>query len=532
MRKESASRRSPADAGKRQAVVVCAHLRPGRTKRRSKHFMQPVTGLHIASLINPDRFDVALHHEDWHGPYDTRSQRRYDLVFLTGLQADFDRMRQLSFHFRRLGATVVAGGSICTLFPEFAAKFFDVVCVGGVDSVPTIVADFLNFRLQPIYRSPSELISNYRVDYRLFARNGIKPRSHLLEASRGCSFRCSFCVIPAEKARHANYRLPAVAAAIDGALATAPWWSLRRWYPTYLFLDNNFADDRAHMLAVCELMQRHPKVRGWAALLTQDVLRDRDLVRSLAAAKCRALFIGLESLDHDFLRRYNKKQNLSRHSNVIDDIVFAEAQGICIAYGYLFDPRTHDVSSMRAQIAALVRAKLIPMPLYFSLIIPLAGTASFWDDLQSGELAPNLRLRDLDGETIAFSTLADSSTRIAEFVDTLLRRPWAVISFWSVLAATLRRIRSSRSLNPLHWYMMAASNLRIFGWARAYPSARRTYLAGEAVLDPQYSEYPADISLSDWQKYFAPVALTDAAGRMAEWLRPYLPVRNGGRPSV
>ena len=260
----------PSRRGKKRALVICTHLRPGRTKRRSKHFMQPITGLHIAALIDPDRFDIALYHEDWHGPYDTRAQRHYDLVFLTGLQADFDRMRQLSFHFRRQGAVVVGGGSICTLFPQFAAQFFDAVCSGGVDSVRAVVADFEAGRLKPIYRSPPEQISDYEVDYRLFARNGISPRSHLLEASRGCSFRCRFCVIPAEGAQHATYRLPAVAAAIDAAAASAPWWTIRRWYPTYLFLDNNFADDRGRMLEICNMMRGRRKVRAWGALVTQD----------------------------------------------------------------------------------------------------------------------------------------------------------------------------------------------------------------------------------------------------------------------
>jgi hopanoid C-2 methylase len=51
--------------------------------------------------------------------------------YLTGLQPDFDRMRQLSYFFRRAGAKVVAGGSICTIFPEFSAQFFDAVCSGG-----------------------------------------------------------------------------------------------------------------------------------------------------------------------------------------------------------------------------------------------------------------------------------------------------------------------------------------------------------------------------------------------------------------
>jgi hypothetical protein len=97
--------------------------------------MQPISGLHVASLIDPQRFDVRLYHEDWHGPFNPFQGEKYDLVFLTGLQPDFDRMRQLAYFFKRGGAKVVAGGSICTMFPEFAAQFFDAVCAGGVDSV-------------------------------------------------------------------------------------------------------------------------------------------------------------------------------------------------------------------------------------------------------------------------------------------------------------------------------------------------------------------------------------------------------------
>jgi hypothetical protein len=90
---------------KRRVMVVCAHLRPGRVKRRSSYVMQPISGLHVASLIDAQRYDVSLWHEDWHGPYDTTSTKSYDIVFLSGLQADFDRMRQLSFHFGAAAAS-------------------------------------------------------------------------------------------------------------------------------------------------------------------------------------------------------------------------------------------------------------------------------------------------------------------------------------------------------------------------------------------------------------------------------------------
>jgi len=171
--------------------------------------MQPLSGLHIASLIDPQRFEVTLHHEDWHGPFEPQRAGGYAIAFLTGLQPDFDRMRQLSHFFRRAGATVVAGGSICTQFPEFAAEFFDVVCAGGVEIVADLMADLAAGRpLKPIYRSPITRVDDYLVDYGLLRRSGINLKVHLLEASRGCSFRCSFCVIPAEAGGHAIHYVP------------------------------------------------------------------------------------------------------------------------------------------------------------------------------------------------------------------------------------------------------------------------------------------------------------------------------------
>ncbi len=508
---------------KRRALVVCTHLRPGRIKRRSRYVMQPITGLHIGSLIDQRRFDVRLYHEDWHGPFEPSRAGGYDLVFLTGLQPDFDRMRQLAYHFRAAGATVVAGGSICTQFPEFAAQFFDAVCAGGVDSVRDVIADFERGALKRIYRSPTVRISDYALDYSLLTKSGINPSVHLLEASRGCSFRCSFCVIPAEAGGHAPYDLSAIKAAVDSAIATSPRLSIRRRYPTIIFLDNNFSDDRAHMLRVCELMRQDRRIRGWAALVTQNILHDRELIRKMAEARCFTLFAGIESFDPDFLRRHNKKQNLGRSRDIFDDIAFAESLGIGIGYGYLFDPRHQTAAEMEAQIKMIAQHPALPMPVYLSVVAPLAGTASFWTDLGAGRLAPNLRLRDLDGETIGYAHLADSRQAVTAFVERMFRRPWTVVSRGMILLKTLRRIVRSGSLNPVHWYVLAGANLHCFVWSHASRCQRRTYIAGEETLDPQYFEHPDDLTEEDRKRYFDPIALTDAEGRAVDWLKPYIP---------
>ncbi len=508
---------------RRRALVVCAHLRPGRDKRRSRYFMQPISGLHVGSLIDPRHFEVRLHHEDWHGPFDPARCAGYDLVFLSGLQPDFDRMRQLSYFFRRSGATVVAGGSICTAFPEFATRFFDVVCAGGVDSVRQVVADYLLGSLKPIYRSPADQISAYPIDHSLLAKSGINPLFHLMETSRGCSFKCSFCVIPAEFGTHARYDLATLAAGIDNAISSSPAFSFRRWYPMINLLDNNFSDDRAHMLAVAGMFAAHPKVRGWSALVTQNVLHDRELVRTLARLKCMVLFVGLESLDQAMLRRYNKTQNMSRRHNVIDDVAFAESQGIAMCYGYLFDYRHQTAAEMERQILAIARNPLMPMPVYLSVVAPLAGTVGFWEDLRQGQLAPNLRLRDLDGETICHAKLADRREVIVDFIERMFRRPWTVVARLGILVKTLRRIVRARSLNPIRWYVIASANFHCFIWSSATPSQARTYVAGSDTLDPQYFERPDDLSEADRIRYFDPITLTDAGGQPAEWLAPYVP---------
>lgn len=514
---------------RRTALVVCTHLRPGRTKMRSRHFMQPLSGLHIASLIDRSRCEVALYHEDWHGPYDTSRSDRYDLVFLTGLQADFDRMRQLSFHFRRHGSTVIAGGSICTLFPEFASQFFDVVCAGGVDAVASVVADVTSgAALKPVYRSPADRITDYQPDYALFAESGIHLPAHVIEASRGCSFRCAFCVLPAEGAKHAQYDLETLRRTIDNAIETSPRFSFRRLHPMIFFYDNNFADNRRKMLEVADMLHGYKRLRAWAALVTQNVLHDRALVDRLARSKCRSLFIGLESLDPAFLKRYNKTQNLSRQGDIVSDILYAERRGIFISYGCLIDPRMTTAAEFCAQVDALVGVKGFPAPAYFSLISPLAGTAAFWADAERGELAPNLALRDLDGETLAFRGLKDSVETLAQLADDVSRKPWRFVSWRKMLASNVRRILRCGRFDPVHWYVLAATHLHSYQFASGAVTRRRTFMPGD-VLDPQYGEYPADISPADKARYFEPIRVTEADGSLAAWLEPYRPKRRASR---
>lgn len=517
-------------ARKPKVQIVCAHLHGDRSAKRDRDFMQPSAGLQIASQIDRDVYDVSLYHEMWHGSLRTELPRA-DIVFLSGLQKDFDRQRQLAYLFKRQGAITVAGGSVCTLFPEFASQFFDVVCAGGVDSVRDVLDDHRQGALKRIYRSPQTRLSDYRVDYGVLEQSGIGGMVHLVEASRGCNFTCDFCVIPAEGARHTRFGADRVIEMIDDAIAASPPRSLRHAYPTVWFIDNNFANNRAYVQELCARLRAHPRLRAWGALVTQDVLRNRELVAEMAASKCRLLFSGIESLDPEFIRSHRKRQNLKGAGSLFDDIAYAGSRGVTVIYGYLFDPRMSTTAEMAAQIRTLIDVRSLTFPSFFSFVSPLLGTQLCWESLERAELRPRLRLRDLEGQTIAYRNCRDDDAELTRFAHTLFKRTDTLASRRALLSKSLRAGWVARGQPPLqHVFTLGANTRALRLRRRRSQHVHRNYIGGQDILDPQYGDFPRDISADDRARFFEPIFVTDGDGRPEPWLaaaRPAAEVRAG-----
>ncbi|MFC2155621.1 B12-binding domain-containing radical SAM protein [Acidobacteriota bacterium] len=486
--------------------------------------MQPLAGLHIASFIDKNKYDITLHHETWYGVYDTKKIGKYDIVFLSGIQKDFDRMRQLSYFFQKNGALVVAGGSICTLFPEFAKRFFNVVCAGGVECVAEVIKDYENNSIKEIYKSPQNKIGSYKLDHSVFLENGINNVMHLIEASRGCNFKCDFCTLPAEDATHATYGIEAVAEAINDSIENSSPFSFKRVFPIVWFTDNNFSNNIKYMVALCDYLRKERKIKFWGAVVTQNIFKNKELIKLLAASKCRSLFTGLESLDPKFLETHNKKQNVSGTSSIIEDIRYIQKQGILVMYGYLFDPRISTIQELKNQLQMILEVGDISFPGYIFVVTPLAGTKLFWKCVKNKELLPDLRLRDMEGHVITFKNSIDGTKAVGDFLNLYHYAPYMFINKKRLLMNTFRYIKSSGQKNPILWYIHYKNNYRIFHLSKK-PSevAKRNYIGGQEILDPQYNEYPPDITLEDKKRYFDPIMVTDRKGNVSEWLRDYIP---------
>lgn len=487
-----------------------------RSRRKDNDTMQPMAGVYVASLLDPAHFEITLYHEIYQGPFDIHQPTEFDLVFLSGLQKEFDRMKQLSYVFKSRGSTVVAGGSICTLYPEFCADYFDVVCAGGVESSGAVADDYRNGTLKKIYTSTNKDTTSLKLDYGLLRRSGISTEVHLVEASRGCNYKCNFCSIPAENVRHSVYDLETTLHNIRNAFSNVGPFNLKFWYPFVYFIDNHFTINKKHVRKLCELLKSEKRLRKWGALFSQDMLADRDLVDALADSKCMTMFVGIESLDHEFLERVNKRQNLKKLSKLMDNIDYAQSKGIIVMYGYLFDPKESDVESMTRQVMNLYNNPILTFPTFFSFISPLVGTGTFWESVEAGEFLPNLNLRDLEGTTVAFKNTKDEKPALTNFARLLYSDLGGLIKFSDVLIKTIKYIVRYRMFHPVRMYMVFRINTRPF--RRKRTSTIRNYIGGQDILDPQYEDLPEGISQADRVKYFAPTKITDENGDVAAWL--------------
>src|SRR5918992_3126928 len=119
-----------------------------------------------------------------------------DLVALSVETYTARRSYQIASEYRRRGVPVVMGGFHPTLVPDEASEYAETIVIGEAERLwPRVVEDFRNGRLRRVYQQvgrPS--LSGIRPDRSIFTGKRYLPVG-LVEAGRGCHFRCEFCAI-------------------------------------------------------------------------------------------------------------------------------------------------------------------------------------------------------------------------------------------------------------------------------------------------------------------------------------------------
>jgi radical SAM superfamily enzyme YgiQ (UPF0313 family) len=127
-------------------VVYVQRYRRGH----EKHFVPPITGIHLAALTPPGH-EVRVVHQQVEGvDLDTDA----DLVALSFFSGFAGEAYRLADAFRLRGKTVVAGGPHATYWPEECLQHVDAVVLGEAETTwPAVVRDAERGALRPRHAS-------------------------------------------------------------------------------------------------------------------------------------------------------------------------------------------------------------------------------------------------------------------------------------------------------------------------------------------------------------------------------------------
>lgn len=130
-------------------------------------------------------------------------------------------------------------------------------------------------------------------------------------SSRGCPYKCIFCLEPHVWYGKPNYRMRSPGAVVDEIEYLVKKYSAREIY----FDDSSFSVNQERVIKICdEILNRNLKV-AWSCMADAKLL-EKTLIK-MKKAGCVAVKFGVESADPEILRNINKHINLEDVQRVV-----------------------------------------------------------------------------------------------------------------------------------------------------------------------------------------------------------------------
>jgi radical SAM superfamily enzyme YgiQ (UPF0313 family) len=336
------------------------------------------TGLVIVGSLTPPHYDVRYIDENIE-PIDFDTEA--DLVALTGMTAQADRMYEIAAEFRARGVPVVAGGLHANLIPGEVAQHVDSVCVGEAEALwPQVLHDFENNELKPVYRQRgrADLTDVPRPRYEL-AHQRYYP-SIWVETSRGCPHTCRFC------AATIRYRDKLGHKSIDQVIEEVRFVRERWDNPYILFSDDNFVVDRARTR---ELLRRLiPLGIKWSGQSDVSFYKDPDILELMHESGCMMMLIGFESVSADTLNGIDERNWKFRSmAKYVEATKVIQDHGIGV-YGAFTLGLDTDTKDVFAATSGFVKDNYLA-GIQVSCVTPFPGTPLRQDMEQENRILPD-----------------------------------------------------------------------------------------------------------------------------------------------
>jgi radical SAM superfamily enzyme YgiQ (UPF0313 family) len=313
-----------------------------------------------------------------------------DIVGVGSLTPSIDSALELCRLAKEQGAFTVLGGVHASLVPQVVDNpYVDVVVRGEgeltfkeiadgqpIDSIAGVSYSSGSTVVHNPGRPPAsldslppprrDLVAKYSDRYVAFGK-----KLGAVSTTRGCPYRCNFCCVPnlwqGYRELSPEQVLTEIRRAGDVEVVS--------------IVDDNFCHDMHRVEAICDLIiQAGLDDRIYSVFSRVDsIVRHPDVVRKMARANMRVVFIGIEAATQDALDRMNKK---TRIEDIHEACEILESNGIFIWAGHIVG----NLDDTYEDVEALIRmSRELPIGMAdFTVITPYPGTELFQQASREG----------------------------------------------------------------------------------------------------------------------------------------------------
>ncbi len=315
----------------------------------------PVACLPLLAALTPPEHTVTLIDENVES-LDWERVARADIVGLTGMIVQRQRMRALLTGLKRRGAFTVVGGPWVSVREDYFGELADVIFVGEAEETwPRFLGDWQRGRHEARYEQ-AEKTDMTKVPTPRF--DLLKMRHYLfgsVQFSRGCPFQCEFCDIIVTFGRRPRLK--------TGAQVVAELEALRaRGVTVALIVDDNLIGNKKAIKALLRDLVVYQEANGYPfAFFTEaslDLAEDDELLRLMADANIDCVFIGVESPNEKSLRETKKFQNVRPAGTLVERIRKVQRAGIDVWCGMIVGFDNDDATIFDAQRRFLEEARV------------------------------------------------------------------------------------------------------------------------------------------------------------------------------
>jgi radical SAM superfamily enzyme YgiQ (UPF0313 family) len=293
----------------------------------------PVACLALLAALVPDHHQVTLVDENVED-IDVDRLGRADLVGVTGMCIQGERLVEILEECRSRGVMTVVGGPMATVEPDTLEGFADVIFVGEADNTwPQFLSEWEHGCHKSRYEQPEKTdlarLPLPRVDL-------LKSDRYMfgsMQISRGCPFTCEFCDIIVTFGRRPRIK--------TSEQVLAELESFRHAGLQIIFVvDDNLIGNKKEIKPVLREIVRWQQERAYPLTLfteaSLDLAEDDELMELMGLANFQNVFIGIETPNEESLIETKKYQNVRpRAGTLVERVHRVQQHGIDVWCGMI-----------------------------------------------------------------------------------------------------------------------------------------------------------------------------------------------------